>query len=92
MAPASKAGLQVNDIITEANGEAITGSKQLVELVGDMKGGDQLTLKVYRQGQTMELTVTVLEQKQSALEEEQNTTDGSQEQQGVFPWSWPFGG
>lgn len=90
--PASKAGLQANDIITEANGEAITGSKQLVELVGDMKGGDQLTLKVYRQGQTMELTVTVLEQKQSALQEEQDTTDDSQEQQGVFPWSWPFGG
>lgn len=60
--PAEKAGLQVNDIITHLNGETVSGSSQLVMLVGDAKPGDRLELKVYRAGQTLELVITVGEQ------------------------------
>jgi serine protease Do len=64
--PAEKGGLKINDIITHSNGEAITGSAQLATVIGKAAVGDTLRLTVYRQGSTLELTVTVGEQIQSA--------------------------
>ena len=58
-APAAQAGLQANDIITAVDGTEITGSNDLVQIVTSKKAGDTLKLSVYRQGQTLELTVTV---------------------------------
>ena len=88
--PAEEAGLQVNDIITHIDGEQITGSNDLVKRVGDAAVGDKLTLTVYRQGSTLELTLTVGEKIQSALEEEQTQTDSRQ--QGGFGFPFGFGG
>ena len=68
--PAEAAGLRANDIVTHVNGEEVSGSNQLVSMVGSAKIGDQIRLTVYRQGQTLELTVTVGEQIQSALEQQ----------------------
>lgn len=80
--PAQAAGLKVNDIITHINGTAITGSSDLVMLVGRSQVGDVLTLTVYRQGASQELKLTVGEQIQSAIEEnKQPTQSGS-----IFPW------
>ena len=99
--PAAEAGLQENDIITAVNGETITGSNDLVKLVKASAAGDTLELTVYRQGQTLELTVTVAEQKQSALEgssdtqQSQQQDQSQQQQQGGgygFPWGFGFGG
>ena len=70
--PAEKAGLEVNDIITAANGEPITGSSDLVAVVTACEVGDKLELTVYRQGKTETITVTVEEQVQSALGEEED--------------------
>ena len=53
------------------NGQAITGRQDLVAVVGKAAIGDTLTLTVFRQGQTMELTIVVGEQIQSATESEQ---------------------
>lgn len=69
-APAAQAGLQAGDVITEVNGTAMT-SDELVDLVGGAAVGDQLTISIYRQGQTLELTITVGEQIQSALANEE---------------------
>ena len=99
-APAAQAGLQANDIITAVDGTEITGSSDLVQIVTSKKAGDTLKLSVYRQGQTLELTVTVAEQKQSALADSSDTQqsqqqDQSQQQQGggySFPWGFGFGG
>jgi len=66
--PAQAGGLLINDIITHVNGTAITGSNDLVRIVGNSTVGDTLTLNVYRQGKTLELTITVGEQILSALE------------------------
>ena len=74
--PAAEAGLQENDIITAANGDAITGSNDLVKLVKAASAGDTLELTVYRQGQTLTVTLTVGEQKQDALPAQ--TTDNTQ--------------
>ena len=84
--PAAAAGLQVNDIITKVNGKEITGSSDLVALVGKAATGDTLAMQVYRQGVTMEITVTVGEQIQSASPEQNQPTQPQQNSQGFFPW------
>ena len=69
--PAEKAGLQENDIITAVNGDEIDGREALADLVAASKVGDELTMTVYRQGQTVEITVEVGENVQPALPEEE---------------------
>lgn len=64
--PAEDGGLTVNDIITSVNGTDIKGSQDLVDYVGRSEVGDELKFSVYRQGQTLEITVVVGEQTQSA--------------------------
>ena len=101
-APAAQAGLQANDIITAVDGTEISGSNDLVQIVTAKKAGDTLKLSVYRQGQTLELTVTVAEQKQSAQasssdtqQSQQQDQSQQQQQQGGgygFPWGFGFGG
>ena len=99
--PAEAAGLQVNDIITKANDTDITSSNDLVKLVRAANPGDELTLTVYRQGETLTVTVTVGRQVQSANEESESvqqqsskSSQGSQGSQGygTFPFGWGFGG
>ena len=98
--PAQQAGLQVNDIITQANGTDIGGSQDLVNLVGKCEPGDTLALKVYRKGQTVDITITVAEQVQSVQQQtqqqsqqQQSQQQQSQQQQGqLFPFIPGFGG
>ena len=80
-APADQAGLKKGDIITAVNGTAMT-SNELVDFVGSSSVGDVITLTVYRQGETLEISVTVGEKIQSALENEEN----QQSSQGNYPW------
>jgi len=65
--PAEDAGVQVGDIITAINGTTITGRLGVKSAVTGAKAGDRMVLTVYRKGQTVELTVIVGEQIQSAL-------------------------
>ena len=95
--PAEEGGLQTGDIITAVNGTAMTSS-EMVDLVQQSQVGDVLTLDVYRQGETLQLTVTVGQQIQSALPEEESvqptTQQSQQSQQGWedFPFEYFFGG
>ena len=92
--PAEKAGLQINDIITEANGTAIESSDDLVRLVGDLYDGAELKLTVYRQGETVELTVIVGEKIQSALgseDDQAQVQQQSSQRQFSFPGFFNFG-
>lgn len=87
--PAEKAGLQRGDIITGANDTEITGSDDLVTMVRKMAVGDTLNVTVYRQGETLNLTITVEEQIQSALQEESQPVQQSQKSnQGSFPFGF----
>ena len=83
-APAAKAGLQVNDIITHVDDKEITGSSDVVRIVGESEVGQVLKLTVYRMGVTLELEITVGEQIQNATPQE--TTPQNQ-----YP-NFPFGG
>lgn len=79
--PVAAAGIEANDIITAVNGEEISGSSALVDIVGAAQPGDKLTLTVYRQGEYTDVEVTVGEQIKSALENEETEQESGQEQQ-----------
>ena len=92
--PAEKAGLQINDIITAANGTTIESSDDLVRLVGDLYDGAELQLTVYRQGETVALTVIVGEKIQSALgseDDQAQVQQQSSQRQFSFPGFFNFG-
>ncbi len=95
-APAAQAGLQVNDIITSANGQEITSSQDLVNFVSACEPGDKLELTVYRSGETITVTVTVGETVKSALNNNQQQQQQQQQQQeqeegNGFSFPFPFG-
>ena len=83
--PAEKAGLRVNDIITAVNGTEISGRSELSERVSASSVGDTLTLTVYRQGKTISVDVTVGEQVQSALANEDARQNSHQSGYGSLP-------
>ena len=66
--PAGKAGLQPGDIVTHINENTVSSSSDLVDIVSSSMPGDTLVLTIYRQGQTLELTVVVEERIQSAAD------------------------
>ena len=67
--PAKEAGLQKNDVITAADGETITGSSDLVKYVRTRSVGDKVEFTVFRQGETIKITVKIGETVKSALPE-----------------------
>ena len=96
--PAKAAGLQVNDIITKVNDTEITSSNDLVKTIGACKPGDRITLTLYRQGQTMEISLEVAQKIQSATAAAASeSSDQSQQNQsrgysGQLPGFFGFGG
>lgn len=59
--PGAKAGLQVGDLITEYNGTRVSGSGQLVNMVTSTPVGQEVKMKVLRNGETVNLTMTLAE-------------------------------
>ena len=88
--PAEAAGVKVGDVITAVNDTAMD-SNALVDFVGSSGVGDELSLAIYRQGETLTITITVGEQIQSALaNEETQQTQTMPQGQFVQPGN-PFG-
>lgn len=67
-----KAGLKVEDIITAINDTEITSAADLINAKRDYSAGDTVTLKVYRDGEYMDIQVT--------LDEEQPGSDNTAQQ------------
>ena len=63
--PASKAGLQANDIIVSMNGEAVKNVAYLRYYLYQNNVDDSIKLTVYRDGKTQELTVKLGANKQT---------------------------
>ena len=59
---AEKAGVKPGDVIIEADGQKITTMDELNEIKNKHQIGDTMTLKVNRDGQERDLTVTLAEQ------------------------------
>ncbi|MFN2291449.1 MAG: S1C family serine protease [Anaerolineae bacterium] len=57
--PAAKAGLQKDDIITQANGQDLTGDSDLALIIHAHKAGDELSLTVRRGSQTLTIQATL---------------------------------
>ena len=57
--PASQAGIQTHDVITEFNGEALKDESALPKAVSSHKPGDKVTLTVLRDGKTMQIPLTL---------------------------------
>ncbi|MBQ7506288.1 MAG: trypsin-like peptidase domain-containing protein [Lachnospiraceae bacterium] len=74
---AKKAGLMEGQIITEFNGEKVTSSAALSEMIGSLKGGDEATLKVMtaNQGTYEEETITVTLGNRGDYEETEKTDE-----------------
>ena len=88
--PAESSGVKVGDVITAVNDTAMD-SNALVDFVGSSGIGDELSLAIYRQGETLTITITVGEQIQSALaNEETQQTQTMPQGQFVQPGN-PFG-
>ncbi len=57
-----KAGIKIGDVIIEADGKKITKMDELNEIKNTHKIGDEMKIKVNRNGQEKELTITLGEQ------------------------------
>jgi len=57
--PAEKAGLKRGDIVLGMNGESITGSGQLTARIANTPPGTTIHLKVFRDGKTFDVPVTL---------------------------------
>jgi S1-C subfamily serine protease len=51
---ADKAGVQVDDIITRIDGQRLTGDQTLATIIAKKKVGDEVTLTIFRNGETIE--------------------------------------
>lgn len=59
---AEKAGLKAGDVITEANGKSIKTMEELNDIKNSLNIGDEIKLKVNRDGNEKEITLTLGEQ------------------------------
>jgi len=57
--PAAKAGLKVNDVITEFDGQRVEGTMALERLVHEVPAGRSVSLTVWRDGHSQSLTVEI---------------------------------
>jgi len=53
-----KAGMKAGDIITEVDGTEITGREDLANIKKNYRAGDTVTVKVFRNGEEIELSIT----------------------------------
>ncbi len=75
---AEKAGLQVNDMILEVEGQKVESREDVNKIRDTKKIGDTLTFKVMRDGETLEipvtLTDTIEETDDNAQQQDQNSS------------------
>ena len=57
--PAQRAGAEIGDLVVEVDGQAIAKPEDIATAIADNKPGDQITMKVRRNGQERTLNVTL---------------------------------
>jgi serine protease Do len=72
--PADKAGIQIKDVIVEIDGVAIKSDSAMRRAIGETKPGKTVNVKIYRDGKTIDVPVTVaaLDEKALASNERQS--------------------
>jgi membrane-associated protease RseP (regulator of RpoE activity) len=82
--PAAKAGLQVGDIVTKLDGDAVGSTRELVRLVRHKKAGETITVDVLRNQAAKTLRVTVAERAESEVRVGELPRKHGEH----GPWSW----
>ena len=59
--PASKAGLQIGDVITEVDGHKVSDAGELQVVIGQKQPGTKINLTVMRDGKTLTVPITLEE-------------------------------
>ena len=77
--PASKAGLEVGDVITKIDGRAVEGSADLSRTIRAVKPGSKVNLTVWRSGKTRDIPVTVAEFKDEEATKTASAHNGKKE-------------
>jgi serine protease Do len=77
--PASKAGLEVGDVITKLDGRSVEGSADLSRTIRSMKPGSKVNLTVWRSGKTRDIPVTIAEFKDEEATKTAAATKGKKE-------------
>jgi serine protease Do len=77
--PASKAGIEVGDVITKIDGRNVEGSADLSRTIRSMKPGSKATLTIWRAGKTRDFPVTVAEFKDEEATKVAAATKGKKE-------------
>ncbi len=85
--PGAKAGLKVGDVITELNGKAVSDAGELQVEVGEKQPGTTLHLKALRDGNSVDVPVTL---------EAMGKSDNDNQSADASPWqaalgTWPGG-
>ncbi len=104
---AAEAGIQEGDIIVKVGDTETSSGGALATAVNQTKPGDQVTFTVYRNGETMDITVTIGEEtaeadaatkkisdeieKKRQEEQQQQYQQQQQQQQQSGGYYWPFG-
>lgn len=86
--PAAAAGLKENDIITAFDGQEIETSNEIINLVAKTKPGEDHVFTIYRQGESIEITVTIGEKRQT-MEEAQPKQEQSSGISGFGGFNFP---
>ena len=95
---AQKAGIQAGDIITAIGDEAVTTREGLKAAVKTHKAGETVEFSIYRDGETLTVSVTLDEQDQkrdeamAKLQEDYQEAQQPQQQQSSngYSFGWPF--
>ena len=85
--PASKAGLQIGDVITEIDGHKVNDAGELQVLIGQKQPGTKINLTVLRDGKTMSTPVTLEELGSRNAEGNSSSNEGS----GKMRWGLGLG-
>jgi serine protease Do len=92
--PAARAGLRPGDVIEALDGEPVADFEDLRARVGDRRPGEVVTLRVQRDGATIELTTTLDAKPETATLEGLRPSRGgeaSPEPRAPLPFRLPFG-
>jgi len=65
-APASKAGIEIGDIIIKADGRDVKSSNELPRIISAVRPGTKINLTVWRKGAQKDFAVTVAEMKEES--------------------------
>ena len=57
--PAAKAGIKAGDIVVAINGQIVSSSREVGEVIGDRQEGDLVSIEINRKGSTQKVNATL---------------------------------